>query len=473
MIRKKIVRQLLLAGLILLPAAMFAQEGGKAADKTPSIAELSYAIDNVTLFVCAVLVMFMQTGFAMLTAGLSSAKNTVNILFKNFMDICVAVIVFSLIGYGIMYPEGAAATAAAKDTAGKWFAFGGFGISTAGPDIKAIIATYASGKTQFHPQVDWLFQVAFAGAAATIVAGSMAGRMKFASYLIYSALLTGLIYPISGFWKWGGGGLQAMGFHDFAGSLVVHCVGGFAGLAGAILLGPRIGKFGPDGKPRAMPGHNLALATLGTFILWLGWYGFNPGSQLAFARNGDIGAMMLIAGNTTLAAGAGAIVSMFVTWAFYRKPELSMTLNGALAGLVAITANCDGVTNGQAMFIGGVGGVLVVLGVRLLDILKIDDPVGAWPVHGLNGLWGGIATGIFHGPTEVAGAALSRGAFFWVQIKGSLLIAAWAFGAMFLVFFLLKMGGLLRVSRDEELKGLDIGEHGEEAYSGFQIYTVE
>ncbi len=463
MIRNKIVRRLLLVGLFLGPIALFAQ--GKVENKTPTMAELSYAIDNVTLFFCAVLVMFMQTGFAMLTAGLSAAKNTVNILFKNFMDICVAVIVFSVIGYGLMYPGSA--------FEGKWFGFAGFGVSTAAPDLASITKAYLEGGKVFHPQVDWLFQVAFAGAAATIVAGSMAGRMKFASYLVYSALLTGLIYPISGMWKWGMGGLNAMGFHDFAGSLVVHTVGGFAGLAGAILLGPRIGKFGPDGKPRAMPGHNLALATLGTFILWLGWYGFNPGSQLAFARNGDISAMMLIAGNTTLAAGAGALTSVFFIWIFYGKPELSMTLNGALAGLVAITANCDGVTNGQAIFIGGVGGVLVVLGVRLLDMLKIDDPVGAWPVHGLNGLWGGIATGLFHAPTTVGGAQLSFGKFLGVQIMGSLIYAAWAFGTMFIVFLLLKMAGMLRVSRDEELKGLDIGEHGEEAYHGFQIYTVE
>ncbi|MCB1173220.1 MAG: ammonium transporter [Leptospiraceae bacterium] len=412
--------------------------------EVPAIDQHAYAIDNIVLFFMAVLVFFMQAGFAMVEAGLNSAKNTVNILFKNLIDISLGVILFWLVGYGLMYPGEA--------FAGGYFGFAGFGVSEVAPEI-------AGGN--LHPQVDFLFQVVFAATAATIVSGAVAGRMKFSVYLIYTVILTGLVYPISGMWKWGGGWLDAMGFYDFAGSLVVHAVGGFAGLAGAIVLGPRIGKFGPDGKARALPGHNLTVAALGVFILWMGWYGFNPGSQLAFATGADLNATVLIAVNTTLAAGAGAVAAMIVTWIFFGKPELSMSLNGVLAGLVAITANCDSVTNPEAIIIGLVGGILVVVGVKLLDMLKIDDPVGAWPVHGLNGIWGGIATAIFGGHDFVA------------QLTGSIVIPIWAFVTMFILFYVLKLIMGVRVSRDEELKGLDIGEHGEEAYSGFAFYTVD
>ncbi len=448
-------------GLILAPTVVFAQDSGTGGKADTKLYELMYAFDNITLMICAILVIFMQAGFAMLTAGLNSAKNTVNILFKNFMDFCIAALFFGLIGFSLMYPGSGAE--------GKWFGFAGFGISMKSPTVAEIAKSYAGGSTLFHPNVDFLFQVAFAGAAATIVAGSVAGRLKFSGYLIYSAVLTALIYPISGMWKWGGGALNAAGFQDFAGSIVVHAVGGFAGLAGAIVLGPRIGKFSPDGKPRAMPGSNLALATLGTFILFVGWFGFNPGSQLAFFNGANASATVIIATNTTFAAAAGGVSAMILTWIFFRKPELSMSLNGMLAGLVGITANCDRVTNGEAVIIGVVAGGLVIAGVKLLDMLKIDDPVGAWPVHGLCGLWGGLATGIFGDIPE----KMTRGSFLWVQTYSSLTIIAWAFVMMLGVFFILKVVGLLRVSRDQELRGLDIGEHGEEAYAGFQIYTVD
>lgn len=277
--------------------------------------------------------------------------------------------------------------------------------------------------------------------------------MQFRAYLICSAVITGLIYPISGFWKWGGGWLDALGFHDFAGSLLVHAVGGFAGLAGAIALGPRIGRYSPTGKSQAILGHNLPLATLGVFILWVRWYGFNPGSQLAFAGTGNTDATVLIAVNTTLSAAAGAVVAMLCAWALFKKPDLSMTLNGALAGLVGITANCDCVSNVSAIVIGSVAGVLVVTGIVLLDKLKIDDPVGAWPVHGLCGLWGGIATGIFGAEKDLV-----------AQLIGSGVIAAWAFVTMLLLFMSLKACGMLRVSPEEEMEGLDVGEHGMYAY---------
>jgi len=406
-------------------------------------AELNaYAIDNFFLFICAVLVLFMQAGFAMLEAGLNSTKNTVNILFKNIMDLSAGALLYYLIGYGLMYPG---------DGNG-WIAFAGFGVSESGG---------APGAGVLHPQVDWLFQVAFAATAATIVSGAVAGRLKFSAYLIYSVILTGLIYPISGYWKWGGGWLDQLGFYDFAGSLVVHAVGGFAGLAGAIVLGPRIGRFSKSGKPHAMPGSNLALSALGVFILWVGWYGFNPGSQLAITGVANTDAVMLIAANTTLAAAAGAVFAMFAAWAKFKKPDLTMTLNGALAGLVGITANCDSVTNNEAIIIGLVAGILVVFGILLLDKLQIDDPVGAWPVHGLCGIWGGLATGIFGGHPLVA------------QIIGSVAIPLWSFLTMFILFSTLKALNMLRVSEEDEILGLDISEHQEEAYPGFQIFTVE
>jgi Amt family ammonium transporter len=311
-----------------------------------------------------------------------------------------------------------------------------------------------------NPQVDWLFQVAFAATAATIVSGAVAGRMQFRSYLIYSAVLTGLVYPIAGFWTWGGGWLAALGFHDFAGSLIVHAVGGFAGLAGAIALGPRIGRFNKDGSPNSMPGHSLSLAALGVFILWIGWYGFNPGSQLAFAGTANTNATMLIAVNTTLAAAAGAFLAMLISWLMYKKPDLGMTLNGGLGGLVGITANCDAVTNNSAIIIGAVAGVLVVIATVALEKAKIDDAVGAFPVHGVAGMWGGIAAGIFGGYP------------LGVQILGSVVYPIWAFSTLFALFYALKVAGILRVSMTEEIEGLDLTEHGAVNYPEFGASVV-
>ena len=396
--------------------------------------ELAYAIDNVVLFIAAVLVLFMQAGFAMVEAGFNSAKNTVNIMFKNIIDLGAGVFFFWLIGFGLMYGD---------SVLGGWLAFGGFGISQVPPEAAA---------GNLNPQVDFLFQVAFAATAATIVSGAVAGRMKVSGYLIYSIVITAFIYPISGYWKWGGGWLDQMGFYDFAGSLVVHSVGGFAALAAVIVLGPRVGRFSL-GKKNPFPPHSLSLATLGVFILWVGWYGFNPGSQLAFTGAANTDATMLIATNTTLAAAAGLLLAMIVGWIRSGKPDLSFTLNGALAGLVGITANCDSVTNIEALIIGAVAGVLVVVGMELLETLKIDDTVGAWPVHGFVGIWGGLATGIFGGHPMGA------------QIIGSIAIPLWAFGTSFVLFSVLKAAGILRVSEEDERMGLDLTEHGSEAYS--------
>jgi Amt family ammonium transporter len=281
--------------------------------------------------------------------------------------------------------------------AGKYFGYSqpNFEAEVTLDDIKAGFNTAPGTLRKLHTAADFLFQAAFCATAATIVSGAVAGRLKFSSYLIYTAVLTGLVYPIGGFWKWGGGWLAVMGFHDFAGSIVVHACGGFAGLAGAMLLGPRIGRYTKDGRSVPFLGHNLAYACLGVFILMIGWYGFNPGSQLAIAGTANTAAVCKIAVTTTLAGCAGGIVGMLLSWGLFGKPDLTMCLNGILAGLVGITANCDCVTYNESILIGAIAGVLVTIAIIALDKLKIDDPVGAFPVHGVCGMWGGIATGIF------------------------------------------------------------------------------
>ena len=437
------------------PTADAAEEGWE--DREASVDQLYYAIDNIVMFFCAVLVLFMQGGFAMVEAGFNAAKNTVNILFKNVMDLCIGVLLFFALGFGLMYPSSWAVGFGSEEEGAKAYGVLGtpsFGVGQDSPyPKKASDPAPEAGSGTLHDQVNWLFQVAFAATAATIVSGAVAGRMKFSAYLVYSALLTGIIYPLSGAWHWGGGFLADLGFWDFAGSLIVHAVGGFAGLAGAIALGPRKGRFTEDGKSVALPGHNLTIASLGVVILLIGWYGFNPGSQLQYAGFKNTDATVLIAANTTLAAAAGGFLAMVTSWFMFKKPDLSMALNGVLAGLVGITANCDCVTNNEAIIIGAIAGVLVVFGVILLDKLRIDDPVGAWPVHGLCGIWGGIATGLF-----------GEGKDLIVQLIGTFVYCAWAFLTMYIIFMILKSIGMLRVSPDEESKGLDLSEHGMEAY---------
>lgn len=401
-------------------------------------AALAFTIDNIVLFLCAVLVIFMQAGFALVEAGLNASKNCVNILFKNLMDFCIGAILFFVVGYGLMYPGD-------SQIVKGWLGFAQVGISPSDPEI-------AAGK--LYPQVDFLFQVAFAATAATIVSGSVAGRIKFSSYIIYTAVITGLIYPVSGMWMWGGGWLKQMGFVDFAGSIVVHSVGGFAGLAGAMMLGPRIGRY-VNGKAVPMPGHNLAYACLGVFILVIGWYGFNPGSQLAFTGLDNIKVVMTVAVNTTLAACTGGVAAMIFAWIAFKKPDLTFTLNGVLGGLVGITANCHCVSNNSALAIGAIAGVLVCFACLLLDKLQIDDPVGAFPVHGVCGMWGGIATGIF---------GVADGLSLTTQLIGTAAIAGWALGTSLILFGVLKAIGQLRVSAEEEVEGLDIHEHGMYAY---------
>ncbi len=409
--------------------------------------ELQTNINIVWTCIAAFLVFFMQAGFAMVETGFTRAKNAVNILMKNLMDFSVGTIAFFLVGFGLMFGK-------SNGLFGTTL-FGLSGVETGGGWNWTFL----------------IFQTVFAATAATIVSGAMAERTKFVGYLIYSFFISLFIYPIFGSWAWGGlldggGWLENLGFLDFAGSTVVHSVGGWLALAGAIVLGPRIGKYGPDKKPKAILGHNLPLAALGVFILWFGWFGFNPGST----TTGD-SSIGYIAVTTNLSAAAGAVVAMFVAWAIMKKPDASMALNGALAGLVAITAPCDGVSPMAAIVIGSVGGALVVLSVLFIDhVLKVDDPVGAVSVHGVCGLWGTLSCGLFN-----LDSGLFHGGGFrqlGVQFLGAGAAFVWAFGLGLVLFFAISKTIGLRVTPEEELKGLDIGEHGMEAYSGFQIFST-
>jgi Amt family ammonium transporter len=409
--------------------------------------ELQTNLNVVWTCVAAFLVFFMQAGFAMVEAGFTQAKNAVNILMKNLMDFSIGSLAFFLVGFGLMFGA----------------TNGLFGTTL-----------FALGGTAPGEHWNWtflIFQTVFAATSATIVSGAMAERTKFMSYLVYSALISLFIYPIFGSWAWGsllegGGWLEKLGFHDFAGSTVVHSIGGWLALAGAITLGPRLGKYGPDKKPRAIMGHNLPLAALGVFILWFGWFGFNPGSTTV--GSGLVG---YIAVTTNLAAAAGALLALITSWIVVKKPDISMTLNGALAGLVAITAPCDGVSPIGAIIIGAVAGILVVFSVLFFDyVLKVDDPVGAVSVHGVCGLWGTLSFGLF----AMDGGLFYGGGFkqLGVQLLGAGTAFVWAFALGMILFAVLKRTIGLRVSEEEELKGLDIGEHGMEAYSGFQIFTT-
>ena len=424
----------------------------KASEQTINIETIKQGLDTVWVLIGAFLVFFMQAGFGMVEAGFIRAKNTCNILTKNFLDFCMASLGFFLIGYGLMFGDG-----------------NGF-IGTKGWFLSGLEPT-ANGIPIF---AFWLFQAAFCGAAATIVAGGMAERMKFVGYLMYSFIISALIYPIIGHWIWGGGWLSTnLGFADFAGSTVVHTVGGFAALVGTIILKPREGKYNIDGKANVLAGHSIPLASLGVFILWFGWFGFNAGSTLGVNDGSLIGRVAM---NTNLAAALGGIAAMITVWKRFGKPDLSMAMNGALAGLVAITAPCAYVEPWAALIIGAVAGYLVVRGVELLDKLQIDDPVGAFPVHGINGIWGTLSIGIFgkaslelpNNGIIYGGNPIQLGA----QLVGSICTIAFVVVSMGIVFKLIDKTVGLRVSREEELRGLDIGEHGMEAYSGFQIFIT-
>jgi Amt family ammonium transporter len=433
--RKRLFLFIVLA-LVLGTGRMFAQE--------LTMADVSAAFDMIWLVLAATLVFIMQAGFAMVETGLTRAKNAGNIIMKNLMDFSVGAIAYWAIGWALMYGSSAGGVIGTD----QFFLAG------------AESSTYR----------DWFFQVVFAATAATIVSGAMAERTKFTGYLIYSIFVSGLIYPISGHWIWNGGWLAQLGFHDFAGSTVVHSVGAWAAMVGAIALGARRGKYvRVNGKVsvKAIQGHNMPLAALGVFILWFGWYGFNAGSTL----NGMDSDIAWVATTTTLAAGAGAIAAMFTSWALFGKPDPSFSLNGALAGLVGITAGTWVINPFGSVIVGLVAGVLVVLSVELFDkVLHIDDPVGAISVHGVCGIWGTLAVGIF-GDLGKIGSGLSRGAQIGVQALGVVAVFAWVVVTALVLFGILKAAGALRVSETEEMRGLDISEHGAESYSGFQIFS--
>jgi Amt family ammonium transporter len=393
------------------------------------------SVDTIWVLVAAALVFFMQAGFAMVETGFTRAKNAGNIIMKNLMDFALGSLVFWFVGFGIMFG------------AGNGF-FGAFDFFAQG-DYSSTIPSMAF----------LIFQTVFCATAAPIVSGAMAERTKFASYVIYSIVISLVIYPVSGHWVWGGGWLSELGFHDFAGSTVVHMVGGVAALIGAMFLGPRIGKYDKNGKAKAIPGHSLTLGALGVFILWFGWFGFNPGSTLGATGDNALISMSNIFVTTNLAAAAGATGTMIITWLKYKKPDVSMTLNGALGGLVAITAGCDVVSPVGAVIIGFVASILIVFGIEYIDkIAKIDDPVGAIGVHGICGAAGTIMVGLL---------AIDGGLFYGggaemlkVQVIGVLSVAAWVAVTMSIVFFIMKKTIGLRVPAEEEIAGLDIKEHG-------------
>ncbi len=437
-----------LALTIIAPAAAQGDE--------PTMNEVVRGVNTIWVLVTAFLVFFMQAGFALVESGFTRAKNTTNIFMKNLMDFVMATIGFWAVGYAFMFGTG-----------NGFIGLSNFFLSNTTDDVAGLPAL-----------AFWIFQLVFAGTAATIVSGAMAERTRFNAYLWYSAIMSVVIYPIFGHWVWGGGwlstigtalGLTDGGFRDFAGSTVVHSVGGWAALIGAWMIGPRIGRFNQDGSPNSIPGHSMALGTLGVFILWFGWFGFNPGSQLAMiGSNAD--AVALVAANTNIAAAAGALGAMVLAWMIGKKPDLAATLNGALGGLVAITAPCAWVRPIDAVIIGLVAGPLVVLGGLWLERARIDDPVGAVPVHLINGIWGSLAVGLFASDNGLF--ATGQVGQLLVQLIGILACAAWTAGTAAIMFALIKATVGLRVTPDEEQLGLDSGEHGTSAYPDFATNGV-
>ena len=405
-----------------------------------AIALVQTNADYVWTLVAAALVFFMQAGFALVEAGFTRAKNAINIMMKNLMDFSMGSLGYWAIGFAFMFGVSKSG----------WIGTSGFFLSDFTPGGDPWVLAF------------WMFQVVFAATAATIVSGAMAERTKFTGYLAYSLIVSAIIYPIFGSWAWGGlfhggGWLENLGFIDFAGSTVVHSVGGWTALAGAIVLGPRLGKYARDGSIRPILGHNIPLAALGVFILWLGWFGFNPGSTTA--ANTDI-AMIFV--NTNLAAAAGAVFAMLTGWVKFGKPDGSMSLNGALAGLVGITSPCASVSPLSAVIIGAIAGIIVVFSVIFFDRIKVDDPVGAISVHGVNGAWGTLAAGIFN----IGGTS---GKIIGVQLLGIGSCFVWTFCTAFIMFKLIDKTIGLRVSPEEEAQGLDHGEHGGNAYPDFEV----
>ncbi len=402
-----------------------------------------FTANNVWMMLATALVFFMHTGFAFLEIGLTRQKNTINILFKNIFIITVGLLLYYAWGFNMMYPgfeEGSSGI----------FGFAGFGIDA--PE-NGMTPEYADGGYTWW--TDFLFQGMFAATAATIVSGAVAERMKIGAFMIFTVLYVGLVYPIVGAWKWGGGFLDSWGFYDFAGSTLVHSVGGWAALVAIFLLGSRIGKFGEDGKPKAIPGHNIPLATAGVLILWLGWFGFNGGSVLS--ADPELTSLVLV--TTSLSAAAGGVAAMVLSFILYKNLDLTMFLNGILGGLVGITAGADLMSPNEAIIIGLLSGIIIVLGVALVDKLKLDDPVGAVAVHLICGIWGTLAVGIF--------GNLASGSQFMTQLYGVLIVGAFCIITSGIIIGVLKATVGIRVSKEEEVEGLDLHEHGMDAYPDF------
>ena len=429
---------------ILLGILFFMQGSTLLANGEPTAADAMFTVNNTWMLVSTFLVFIMHLGFASLEAGLTQSKNTVNILFKNVSIIAIGILTYAICGFNLMYPG----------EFNGYFGFAGFGITS--PIGSAGLIGYADGAYTYF--TDFIFQAMFAATAATIVSGAVAERIKLSSFLIFSTVYVAIIYPVAGSWKWGAGWLDQLGFYDFAGSTLVHSVGGWAALVGAILVGSRLGKYGQNGQIKPILGHNMPLATIGVFLLWFGWYGFNGGAVLS----ADPGVVSLVFVSTTLAAAAGVIGAMITSWYVSKKPDLSMILNGSLAGLVGITAGADVISPMNSVLVGFIAGIIVVLSVIQLDKLKIDDPVGAISVHLICGIWGTLAVGVFSAEHSLSVQALGVVAYGLFCLIGSILI-----------FTVLKYSIGLRVSEDEEIIGLDIGEHDMESYAGFQIFTVE
>ena len=427
----------------LLAMAVLALGAGAYAEEVTA-ADAMFTANNIWMMVSIFLVFIMHLGFATVETGLTRAKNTVNILFKNTAIVAIGLLTYALVGFNLMYPGD-------FNIISGIFGFAGFGVVA--PEGAAGLIDYAGGAYSYW--TDFLFQGMFAATAATIVSGAVAERIKLPSFLIFSAIYVAFVYPFVGSWVWGGGWLSEMGFHDFAGSTLVHSVGGWGALASIMLLGPRLGKY-VNGKTKAIMGHNMPLVTIGVFLLWLGWFGFNGGSVLS----GDPGGVSYVLVTTSMAAAAGIIGSMIATWMIQKKPDLTMVLNGCLAGLVGITAGADVVSVSAAILIGLICGTVAVVSVMMFDKLKLDDPVGATTVHLVCGILGTLFVGVF-----------SPDFSFVTQLIGVLAYGAVCFPAAFLIMFVLKKTLGIRVSEEEERKGLDIGEHGMEAYSGFQFFT--
>ena len=402
-------------------------------------------VNNVWMMVCTALVFFMHLGFSFLEIGLTRQKNTINILFKNFFVITVGLLLYCIGGFNLMYPG-------FEDGEMGILKFAGFGISA--PE-GGMGFGYADGGYTWW--TDFLFQGMFAATAATIVSGAVAERIKLSGFMLFAVLYVGLIYPIVGAWKWGGGFLDAWGFYDFAGSTLVHSVGGWGALITIYLLGARIGKFDKDGKPKALPGHNLPIASAGVFILWLGWFGFNGGSVLS--ADPELTSLTLV--TTSLAAAAGGVAAAFFSNLLYKNFDLTMFMNGVLGGLVGITAGADQMSPTDAILIGLIAGVVVVLGIALIDKLKLDDPVGAVAVHLICGIWGTLAVGIF--------GAMAGFDQFLVQLIGVAIVGAFCVATSFIILSIVKATTGLRVNKEEEINGLDLSEHGMEAYADFRI----